>query len=136
MSELDPVNDALERLEWQEAREDAPERHPLAALTRRAALTGGAAALVSTAIAACGGDGNTPATSTAQSSGTDVFAAPKKYKFVFVNHVTTNPFFVPTKYGAEDACKLLGGSYQWTGSESSNVGQMVNAMNSAISSKA
>ncbi len=26
MSELDPVNDALERLEWQEAREDAPER--------------------------------------------------------------------------------------------------------------
>jgi simple sugar transport system substrate-binding protein len=27
-----------------------------------------------------------------------------KWKFVFVNHVTTNPFFVPTKYGAEDAC--------------------------------
>ena len=26
MSELDPVNDALERLEWQDAREDAPER--------------------------------------------------------------------------------------------------------------
>jgi len=49
MSELDPVNDALERLEWQEAREDAPERHPLAAISRRAALTGGAAALVSTA---------------------------------------------------------------------------------------
>ena len=35
MSELDPVNDALERLEWQEAREDAPERHPLAAISRR-----------------------------------------------------------------------------------------------------
>ena len=32
--------------------------------------------------------------------------------------MTTNPFFVPTKYGAEDACKLLGCSYQWTGSES------------------
>ena len=31
-----------------------------------------------------------------------------KLKFVFVNHVTTNPFFVPTQYGAEDACKLLG----------------------------
>ena len=67
MSELDPVNDALERLEWQEAREDAPERHPLAAISRRAALTGGAAALVSTAIAACGGDGNKPASSKAQS---------------------------------------------------------------------
>ena len=28
MSELDPVNDALERLEWQDAREDeTPARH-------------------------------------------------------------------------------------------------------------
>jgi len=55
-----------------------------------------------------------------------------KWKFVFVNHVTTNPFFVPTKYGAEDACKLLGCSYQWTGSENSNVNEMVNAFNTAI----
>jgi simple sugar transport system substrate-binding protein len=39
---------------------------------------------------------------------------------------------VPTKYGAEDACKLLGCSYQWTGSENSNVNEMVNAMNTAI----
>ena len=31
-----------------------------------------------------------------------------KWKFVFVNHVTTNPFFVPTIYGAQDACSLLG----------------------------
>ena len=31
-----------------------------------------------------------------------------KWKFVFVNHVTTNPFFVPTQYGAADACSLLG----------------------------
>ena len=50
--------------------------------------------------------------------------------------MTTNPFFVPTKYGAEDACKLLGCSYQWTGSETSNVNEMVNAFNSAISAKA
>ena len=66
MSELDPVNDALERLEWQDAREDETPRSRLAAMTRRAALTGGAAAMVSTAIAACGGDGNKPATSSAQ----------------------------------------------------------------------
>ncbi len=39
-----------------------------------------------------------------------------KWKFTFVNHVTTNPFFVPTIYGAQDACSLLGCSYQWTGS--------------------
>jgi simple sugar transport system substrate-binding protein len=55
---------------------------------------------------------------------------------VFVNHVTTNPFFTPTQYGASDACNLLGCSYQWTGSESSNVNQMVNAVNSAVTSGA
>jgi simple sugar transport system substrate-binding protein len=43
---------------------------------------------------------------------------------------------VPTKYGAEDACKLLGCSYQWTGSETSNVNEMANAMNTAITSGA
>ncbi len=59
-----------------------------------------------------------------------------KWKFVFVNHVTTNPFFVPTIYGAQDACSLLGCSYQWTGSTTSDVSQMVNAFNSAISAKA
>ena len=65
-----------------------------------------------------------------------VFGSHPNYKFVFVNHVTTNPFFVPTQYGAADACKLLGCSYQWTGSESSNVNQMVNAVNTAITSGA
>jgi simple sugar transport system substrate-binding protein len=45
--------------------------------------------------------------------------------------VTTNPFFVPTRYGAEDACKLLGCSYQFTGSKNSNVNEMVNAFNTA-----
>ena len=134
MSELDPVNDALERLEWQEAREDAPERHPLAAISRRAALTGGAAALVSTAIAACGGDGNKPASSKAQSgtSASGIFKSEGSPKFVLVNHVTTNPFFVPTRYGAEDACKLLGCSYQFTGSKNSNVNEMANAFNTAV----
>jgi simple sugar transport system substrate-binding protein len=138
MSELDPVNDALERLEWQEAKEDAPERHPLAAISRRAALTGGAAALVSTAIAACGGDGNKPASSKAQSgtSASGIFKSEGSPKFVLVNHVTTNPFFVPTRYGAEDACKLLGCSYQFTGSKNSNVNEMVNAFNTAVTSGA
>jgi len=138
MSELDPVHEALERLEWQDAREEETPQSRLAAVTRRAALTGGAAALVSTAIAACGGDGNKPAAGKAQTGtpASGVFGAQKKFKFVFVNHVTTNPFFVPTKYGAEDACKLLGCTYQWTGSESSNVRQMVNAVNSAVSAGA
>jgi simple sugar transport system substrate-binding protein len=59
-----------------------------------------------------------------------------KWKFVFVNHVTTNPFFVPTQYGAADASTLVNCTYQWTGSASSDVGQMVNALNAAITAKA
>jgi len=31
------------------------------------------------------------------------FPKTPKWKFVFVCHVTTNPFFTPTQYGAEDA---------------------------------
>jgi simple sugar transport system substrate-binding protein len=138
MSELDPLNDALERLEWQEAREEQTPHSTFKAMSRRAALTGGAAALVSTAIAACGGDGNKPASSKAQSgtSASGIFKSSGSPKFVLVNHVTTNPFFVPTRYGAEDACKLLGCSYQFTGSKNSNVQEMVNAFNTAVTSGA
>ena len=56
---------------------------------------------------------------------------PKEYKITFVNHVTTNPFFTPTQYGAEDACAFFGTSYQWTGSETSDVAEMVAAMQTA-----
>ena len=59
-----------------------------------------------------------------------------KWKWVFVNHVTTNPFFVPTQYGIEDVDAIFNTTHQWTGSETSDVSQMVSAMNSAISSKA
>jgi len=64
------------------------------------------------------------------------FPSHPKWKFVFVNHVTTNPFFVPTQYGIQDACALVGCDYQWTGSATSNAGEMVNAMNAAIAGKA
>src|SRR4051794_39311680 len=85
-----------------------------------AALAGGAGAMALPAFA-----------TEALAASTGKYPAHPKWRFVFVNHVTTNPFFVPTRYGAEDACKLLGCSYQWTGSESSNVREMVNAFNSA-----
>jgi simple sugar transport system substrate-binding protein len=55
---------------------------------------------------------------------------------VFVCHVTTNSFFTPTQYGAQDACALLNCEFQWTGSKASIVAEMVNAMNTAISAKA
>jgi simple sugar transport system substrate-binding protein len=43
---------------------------------------------------------------------------------------------VPTQYGIQDACAMLGCDYQWTGSATSNAGEMVNAMNAAVAAKA
>jgi simple sugar transport system substrate-binding protein len=132
----DFVDEAIERLEWADGKEPDTPQTRLRAVTRRTALTGGAAGLATAIIAACGGS-SSPSSTKAQStsSGTPasgIFKSSGKLKFVFVNHVTTNPFFVPTKYGAEDACKLLGCSYQWTGSETSNVNEMVNAFNTGV----
>jgi simple sugar transport system substrate-binding protein len=135
MSELDPVHDALERLEWAEGKQEETPATRWRAVTRRTALTGGAAGLAAAMLGACGSSSNNSkatATAAAAEDGGGVFANEGKLKFVLVNHVTTNPFFVPTKYGAEDACKLLGCSYQWTGSENANVNEMANAMNTAI----
>src|SRR4051795_5861238 len=137
MSELDPVHEALERLEWADSKQEETPATRMRAMSRRAALTGGAAGIASAMLAACGSSkpdsAKATATATAaQEGGSSIFAVSKKLKFVLVNHVTTNPFFVPTKYGAEDACKLLGCSYQWTGSENSNVNEMVNAFNTAV----
>jgi simple sugar transport system substrate-binding protein len=126
MSDTDQVNEAVERLDYLDRPESGRPGFDRRAFLRRTALTGVAAGSVSTILSACGSS----ASSGGSASG--VFGSSKNYKFVFVNHVTTNPFFVPTQYGAADACKLLGCSYQWTGSESSNVNQMVNAVNSAV----
>jgi simple sugar transport system substrate-binding protein len=58
------------------------------------------------------------------------------WRIVFVNHAVTNPFFVPARNGIADACSLLGTSAEWTGSASSDVGEMVNAMRKAIKTHA
>jgi simple sugar transport system substrate-binding protein len=55
-----------------------------------------------------------------------------QWRFVFVNHALTNPFFVPAKYGSADASSLLGVTALWTGSDSSDVSQMVKALKRAI----
>jgi simple sugar transport system substrate-binding protein len=136
MSDEDLVHDAIERLEWDERKEDETPLHRFNQLTRRTALTGGAAGIAAMVLQACGGSSSSSTSSAATSGGSGaagIFGSSQKYKFTFVNHVTTNPFFTPTQSGAADACKLLGCSYQWTGSETSNVGEMVNALNSAVS---
>ena len=100
-----------------------------ASLLRRIALGGAALSVpalltAQDAIAAtkAGGGGNYP--------------SHPKFKFAFVNHVTTNPFFVPTQYGASDAAALVNVSYTWTGSTKADVGEMINAFNAAVSAKA
>jgi simple sugar transport system substrate-binding protein len=138
-SDLDAAEDVIERLEWADGDQEETPHKRWRDMSRRTTLTGGAAGLATLILQACGGGKKSSSTGTtaakAQTSGTPaagIFGNQPKLRFTLVNHVTTNPFFVPTKYGAEDACKLLGCSYQWTGSESSNVREMVNAMNSAM----
>jgi simple sugar transport system substrate-binding protein len=99
-----------------------------AALPRRALMQGVTAGTAAAMLAA--------AARRAGAADAGPFPEHPRWKFVFVNHVTVNPFFVPCQYGIQDACALLGCDYQWTGSETSDVAQMVNAMNTAIAGKA
>ena len=101
-------------------------------MLRRAGLASALASMPLLA-AACneeadqGGDGATEAGAVGN------FPETPDYNFAFINHVTTNPFFVPTIYGLQDAAALLGiPEPQWQGSETADVNQMVNAMNTAI----
>ncbi len=68
----------------------------------------------------------------ASSAGASFPRAHPPWRLVFVNHALTNPFFVPARYGSEDAAALLGVRAEWTGSVSSNIGEMVRAMERAI----
>jgi simple sugar transport system substrate-binding protein len=130
------LGDAIERLEWDERRDEETPRKKWRQLTRRTALTGGAAGIAAMILEACGSSGTSPAASAAatrsRSSAAAIFGVRRHYKFTLVNHVTTNPFFTPTQNGAADACRLLGCSYQWTGSQNSIVSEMVSAFNHAV----
>jgi simple sugar transport system substrate-binding protein len=135
MSDEDVVHEVVERLEWDERKEDETPHSRLRQFTRRTALTGGAAGIAAAMLEACGSSSSSSSASAASGGGsaaTSIFGFGKKLKFTMVNHVTTNVFFTPTQSGAADACKLLGCSYQWTGSSSSNVAQMVSSIDTAI----
>src|SRR4051812_32049507 len=104
--------------------------------SRRTALKylgmGGGTVAASALLAACTG------VQEAQNGGkSGPFPSTPPWRFVFVNHVTTNSFFVPTRTGLADAASLLGiPEPQWTGSENGNVSQMASAMETAINSNA
>ncbi|MBO2447769.1 sugar ABC transporter substrate-binding protein [Actinomadura barringtoniae] len=122
--------------------EEAVDTLGLGDVARRRLLSGAglvsATAAASALLAACSSDNKSSSQKSSGSGGSGAgdFPETPKWKFVFVNHVTTNPFFTPTQYGAQDACALLGCSFQWTGSKDSVVPEMVSATNAAISAKA
>jgi simple sugar transport system substrate-binding protein len=117
--------------------EEALDTLALGPVTRRRLFKGtglaSATLAASALLSACTSDDDK---SSAAAGGAGDFPSTPKWKFVFVCHVTTNSFFTPTQYGAQDACALLNCEFQWTGSKDSIVGEMVNATNSAISAKA
>ena len=124
---IDPkVNEAIETLNMK----DGPSRRRLLSGAGMVSASAVAAGL----LAACGG--STPA-SKAGTGAAGNFPKTPAWQFWYVNHVTTNPFFVPTQYGFQDAAALLGlPTPKWGGSQTSLASEMVSYFNTAISAKA
>ena len=129
MRKVDPkVDEAIERLNMK----DGPPRRRLLEGAGLFSATAAASGL----IAAC--------TSSSTSSAvtkivTTIGNFPKTpaWKFWFVNHVTTNLFFVPTIFGKNDAAALLGlPTPNWGGSTASLAADMVADIRTAIASGA
>src|SRR2546423_5236069 len=129
MRKVDPkVDEAVQTLNMK----DGPTRRKLLTGTGLVSATAAASAL----LAACSSTSSSGSTSTTKQAAGN-FPTTPPWKFTFVNHVTTNPFFVPTQYGLADAAALLNiPKPAFTGSDKSNIPDMVSATNSAISSKA
>jgi len=137
------VDEAIETLNMK----DGPTRRRLLTGTGLVSATAAASAL----LAACGsnsssGTGARSSTSSGSSSSGSASAAVSAagnfpsvpaWQFYFVNHVTTNLFFVPTQSGLADAAALLGiPTPKWTGSQNSIISEMTAAINTAIAAKA
>jgi simple sugar transport system substrate-binding protein len=132
MRKVDPkVDEAIQTLNMK----DGPSRRKLLTGTGLVSATAAASAL----LAACGSSGSSASSgSTATAAAAGNFPKTPKWQFWFDNHVYTNPFFVPTQYGFQDAAALLDIPVpKWGGSAStSSVPQMVSYMNTAIAASA
>jgi len=127
------VEEAIETLNMQ----DGPTRRRLLKGTGLVSATAAASALLAACSSSSSASPTSSSSSSAAASTAGNFPKTPPWKFTFVNHVTTNPFFVPTQYGLQDAAALLGiPKPAWTGSATSNVPQMVSAMNAATSAGA
>jgi simple sugar transport system substrate-binding protein len=107
-------------------------------VTRRRLIEGtglvSASAAAAALLAACS---SSPSSGAAAKNVAGNFPKTPSWQFWYANHVTTNPFFVPTQYGFADAAALLGiPTPKWGGSQNSLASEMVSYMNTAISAKA
>jgi len=131
---IDPVVDeAIETLNMK----DGPSRRRLLEGAGLFSATAAASAL----LAACTSSSSSSAAPTAAASSKAAvvgnFPATPAWQFWFVNHVTTNLFFVPTQNGMADAAKLLGlPTPKWGGSTTSTASEMVSYLNTATAAKA
>jgi simple sugar transport system substrate-binding protein len=118
--------------------EEAIDTLDIKGVARRRLLSGAglvsATAAASALLAACSSENRQQ--SDAAEGGPGNYPGTPRWRFVFVNHVTTNSFFTPTQYGAQDACALLNCTFQWTGSQNSVTAEMVNALSQAVSGRA
>jgi simple sugar transport system substrate-binding protein len=132
MKKIDPkVDEAIQTLNMK----DGPSRRKLLTGTGLVSATAAASAL----LAACSSSSSASSSSgsTAAASTVGNFPQTPPWQFWFVNHVTTNLFFVPTQFGFADATALLGlPKPKWGGSQNSIPSEMVTYMQTAISAKA
>ena len=131
MRKVDPkVEEAVETLNMK----DGPTRRTLLSGTGLISATAAASAL----LAACGSSASSASGSSTAKATAGNFPKTPAWQFWFVNHVYSNPFFVPTQYGFQDAAALLSLPVpKWGGSAStSSVPEMVSFFNSAVAAKA
>jgi simple sugar transport system substrate-binding protein len=130
MGKVDPkVDEAIETLNMK----DGPTRRRLLTGTGLVSATAAASAL----LTACSSSSSSAAKGGTSTPTIGDFPKTPPWQFWFVNHVTTNLFFVPTRSGYTDAAKLLGLPIpKWGGSVSALVPQMVSYIESAIAGKA
>ena len=135
MRRVDPkVDEAIQTLNMK----DGPTRRKLLTGTGLVSATAAASAL----LAACSSNsssstGTVKVSTSAANAVAGNFPQVPAWQFWFVNHVTTNLFFVPTQFGFADAAALLGiPKPKWTGSANSAIAEMASAISTAIAAKA
>jgi simple sugar transport system substrate-binding protein len=134
MRKVDPkVDEAIQTLNMK----DGPSRRKLLTGTGLVSATAAASALLAACSSNSSSTGTVKVSTSAANAVAGNFPQVPAWQFWFVNHVTTNLFFVPTQFGFADAAALLGiPKPKWTGSTNSAVSDMVTAINNAVTAKA